>query len=128
MYQVYILAQSLILLTFLFLTPQSNGLTLKNQVSKWPITIFRGVTNVDVPEEYVLKKKVCRVVFKSLPKLTLSNLLYSRRFQKPKVRCHWIKMGTKTAISKTIEVPTTVIPTATSTYPSINIRHHVFRI
>ena len=89
---MYYILFGLLSLTFFRSIPQTNGApALKNQISRFPIRFFRGISDVDVPQKYLLNKKVCKVVFKSLPKLSLSNMEYSRSFRKTKVKCHWIK-------------------------------------
>ena len=99
----------------------SSGLPISGQVSKTPIIgSFQEASSVEVPQKYpftVLKKRVCKVVLKSFPKLSLSNLVYSRRFRKSKVRCHWIRMNSKISRSKSIQPAKTTESTMTTAKP-----------
>ena len=99
----YYIAIEFLLLTILY----SSGLPIKSQVSKTPIVdAFQEASTIEVPQKYpfpaLKKKRVCRVVFKSFPKLSLSNLVYSRRFRKSKVRCHRIRIDSMISRSKSI--------------------------
>ena len=135
---MYLILIKLLLLPILHSIPQTNGLPMKNQVSRFPLTLFRGISDVEVPKDYFLKKKkVCRVVLKNLPKLSLSNLVYSKRFRKTKVKCHWVKIRPKIAkprsmpFAKTTESTTTEHTTTTTPLPTIsdqNLYYHIFRI
>ena len=113
----YYITIELLLLTILY----SSGLPIKSQVSKTPIVdAFQEASTIEVPQKYpftVLKKRVCKVVFKSFPKLSLSNLVYSRRFRKSKVRCHWIKMDSKISRSKSNPPSKTTESTMTTADP-----------
>ena len=132
---MYFIFVKLLLLLILYSIPQTNGLpTMKNQVSKFPISLYRGISEVEVPKEYFLKKrKVCKVVFKTLPKLSLSNMVYSRRFRRSKVKCRWVKIHPK--IAKPISLPTAKTTESTtteqipvSTSSSQNMYYHMLRI
>ena len=132
---MYLILFKLLLLLILHSVPQTNGLpTMKNQVSKFPITLYRGISEVEVPKEYFLKKrKVCKVVFKSLPKLSLSNMVYSRRFRRSKVKCRWVKIHPKMAKPKSLPTAKTTESTTTeqipvSTSSSQNMYYHMLRI
>ena len=99
----YYIAIELLLLTILY----SSGLPIRSQTSKTPIIdSFQDVSSVEVPQKHpfpaLKKKRVCKVVLKSFPKLSLSNLVYSRRFRKSKVRCHRIRIDSMISRSKSI--------------------------
>ena len=132
---MYFILVKLLLLLILHSVPQTNGLpTMKNQVSKFPITLYRGISEVEVPKEYFLKKrKVCKVVFKTLPKLSLSNMVYSKRFRRSKVKCRWVKIYPKMAKPKSLPTAKTTESTTTeqipiSTSSSQNMYYHMLRI
>ena len=114
----YYIAIELLLLTILY----SSGLPIRSQTSKTPIIdSFQDVSSVEVPQKHpfpaLKKKRVCKVVLKSFPKLSLSNLVYSRRFRKSKVRCHWIRMDSRISRSKSIPPAKTTESTLTTTNP-----------
>ena len=132
---MYFILFKLLLLLILHSVPQTNGLpTMKNQVSKFPITLYRGISEVEVPKEYFLKKrKVCKVVFKNLPKLSLSNMVYSKKFRRLKVKCRWVKIHPKIAKPKSLPSAKTTESTTTEnisvpTSSSQNMYYHMLRI
>ena len=132
---MYFILFKLLLLLILHSVPQTNGLpTMKNQVSKFPITLYRGISEVEVPKEYFLKKrKVCKVVFKTLPKLSLSNMVYSRMYRRTKVKCRWVKIHPKIAKPKSLPTAKTTESTTTEnisvpTSSSQNMYYHMLRI
>ena len=132
---MYFILFKLLILLILHSVPQTNGLpTMKNQVSKFPITLYRGISEVEVPKEYFLKKrKVCKVVFKNLPKLSLSNMVYSKKFRRLKVKCRWVKIHPKIAKPKSLPSAKTTESTTTEnisvpTSSSQNMYYHMLRI
>ena len=131
---MYFILFKLLILLILHSVPQTNGLPMKNQVSRFPVSIYRGISDVEVPKEYLLKKrKVCKVVFKNLPKLSLSNMVYSRMFRKPRVKCRWVKIHPKIAKPKSLPTAKTTESTTTEnisvpTSSSQNMYYHMLRI
>ena len=131
---MYFILFKLLILLILHSVPQTNGLPMKNQVSRFPVSIYRGISEVEVPKEYFLKKrKVCKVVFKTLPKLSLSNMVYSRMYRRTKVKCRWVKIHPKIAKPKSMPIAKTPEPLTTEQIPlptssSQNVYYHIFRI
>ena len=131
---MYFILFKLLLLLILHSVPQTNGLPMKNQVSRFPVSIYRGISEVEVPKEYFLKKrKVCKVVFKNLPKLSLSNMVYSKKFRRLKVKCRWVKIHPKIAKPKSLPSAKTTESTTTEnisvpTSSSQNMYYHMLRI
>ena len=131
---MYFILFKLLILLILHSVPQTNGLPMKNQVSRFPVSIYRGISEVEVPKEYFLKKrKVCKVVFKTLPKLSLSNMVYSKKFRRLKVKCRWVKIHPKIAKPKSLPSAKTTESTTTEnisvpTSSSQNMYYHMLRI